>query len=51
MTVFKALMMEVVSTSEALVSFYKTTQCNNPEDSRLQSSCVFHLTYEYFLDH
>jgi hypothetical protein len=32
-----ALMMEAVSTSETLVNFYQTTECNNPEDSHLQS--------------
>jgi hypothetical protein len=30
-----ALMMEAVSTSETSVNFYKTTRCNNPEDSHL----------------
>jgi hypothetical protein len=32
---FIALMMEAVSTSEMLVNFYQTTQCNIPEDSHL----------------
>jgi hypothetical protein len=27
-------MMEAVSTSETLVNFYETTQCNIPEDSQ-----------------
>jgi hypothetical protein len=32
-----ALMMEAASTSETLVNFYQTTQCNNPEDSHLHT--------------
>jgi hypothetical protein len=32
-----ALMMEAVSISETQGSFYKTTRCNNPEDSHLLS--------------
>jgi hypothetical protein len=34
-----ALMMETVRTSEMLVSFYWTTQCNIPEDSHLHTCC------------
>jgi hypothetical protein len=32
------LMMEAARTSETLVKFYQTTQCNNPEDSHLNTS-------------
>jgi hypothetical protein len=30
-------MMEAASTSETWVNVYQTTQCNNPEDSNLQT--------------
>jgi hypothetical protein len=36
------LMMEAASTSEMLVNFYLTTQCNNPEDSHLYGIIVFY---------
>jgi hypothetical protein len=32
------LMMEAVSTSEMVVSFYQTIWCNIPEDSHLQET-------------
>jgi hypothetical protein len=35
-----ALMMEAVSTSEPSVNFYKTTWCNNAEDSHLQYNAL-----------
>jgi hypothetical protein len=36
-----ALMMEAARTSETMINFYQTTQCYNPEDSRLQSKKCF----------
>jgi hypothetical protein len=33
--------MEAASTSESLVNFYQTTQCNIPEDSYLQKRYEF----------
>jgi hypothetical protein len=32
-----ALMMEAASTSDMSVNFYQITQCNNPEDSHLNT--------------
>jgi hypothetical protein len=37
LSVIIALMMEAARTSETLVNFYQTTQCNNPEDSHLHT--------------
>jgi hypothetical protein len=50
-----ALMMEAACTSETLVNFYQTTQCNNPEDSHLQSkfgyyNFRFQITTEIILN-
>jgi hypothetical protein len=36
-------MMEAANTSEMLVNFYQTTQCNNPEDSHLHTHCCENL--------
>jgi hypothetical protein len=33
-------MMEAAHTSETLVNFYWTTQCNNPEDNHLKIDIV-----------
>jgi hypothetical protein len=35
LTASTALMMEAVSTSETLVNFYETIECNIPEDNQL----------------
>jgi hypothetical protein len=32
-----AMMTEAARTSETLVNFYQTTQCNNPEDGHLRT--------------
>lgn len=36
-----AYVSEAVSTSEISANFYKTTQCNAPEDSHLHTHCQF----------
>jgi hypothetical protein len=37
------VMMEELSTSETLVNFYKSTECNIPEDSHLNTVCCGNL--------
>jgi hypothetical protein len=45
-----ALLMEAASTSEMLVNFYQTTQCNIPEDSHLQKiDCFVFILFVYLL--
>jgi hypothetical protein len=43
----RALMMEIVSTSEMSVSFYETTRCNIPDESHLREILKSHLVNLY----
>jgi hypothetical protein len=44
-----ALMMEAAGTYETLMNFYQTTQCNNPEDSHLDTRCCENLKSHIFV--